>query len=82
MAADAVVEGLAKGDTSAAQLGKWGPEFDDGMDRMRRLVVEYYEGFSFGDSSRANPHLKGHLTDLLIGNLFNDHVGRSLSADG
>ena len=48
MAADAIVEGLAEGDTSAAQLGKWGPAFNEGMDRMRRLVCEYYDGFSFG----------------------------------
>jgi hypothetical protein len=45
------------------------------MDRIRRLVVEYYEGFSFGRFVRAHPNLKGHLTDLLIGNLFNDRVG-------
>src|SRR5437762_139884 len=52
MAADAIVEGLAKGDTSAAQLGKWGPEFNKGVDRMRRLVCEYYDGFSFGNFVR------------------------------
>lgn len=75
MAADAVVEGLRCGDLSAAQLGKWGPEFSQGMDRMRRLVCEYYDGFSFGAFVRRYPHYKGHLTDLLIGNLFNDYVG-------
>ena len=74
MAADAISEGLAKGDTSTAQLGKWEAEFNRGMDRMRRLVVEYYEGFSFGRFVKKHPHLKGHLTDLLIGNLFNDKV--------
>jgi flavin-dependent dehydrogenase len=74
MAADAICEGLERGDLSAAQLGKWGPEFNQGMDRMRRLVVEYYEGFSFGAFVRKHPHFKGHLTDLLIGNLFNDEV--------
>jgi flavin-dependent dehydrogenase len=74
MAADAVVEGLAKGDTSAAQLGKWADEFTRGMDRMRRLVCAYYEGFSFGRFVRLHPHLKGHLTDLLIGDLFKDSV--------
>src|SRR5205814_5939143 len=41
LAADAVAEGLSKGDTSAAQLGKWAPEFTRGMDRMRRLVCAY-----------------------------------------
>jgi flavin-dependent dehydrogenase len=74
MAADAVAEGLAKGDTSAAQLGKWEADFSRGMDRMRRLVCEYYDGFSFGRFVRNHPHLKGHLTDLLIGDLFKDEV--------
>jgi flavin-dependent dehydrogenase len=74
MAADAVVEGLAKVDTSAAQLGKWETEFTRGMNRMRRLVCAYYDGFSFGHFVRRHPHLKGHLTDLLIGDLFKDSV--------
>jgi flavin-dependent dehydrogenase len=74
LAADAVVEGLRQGDTSAAQLGKWEPGFVQGMDRMRRLVCEYYDGFSFGRFVKKHPHLKGHLTDLLIGDLFKDEV--------
>jgi flavin-dependent dehydrogenase len=74
LAADAVAEGIAKGDTSAAQLGKWGPDFIRGMERMRRLVIEYYDGFSFGRFVKRHPHLKGHLTDLLIGDLFEDKV--------
>ena len=55
MAADAIVEGLASGDTSAAQLGKWGPTLNQGIDRMRRLVCEYYNGFSFGNFMREHP---------------------------
>jgi len=74
LAADAIVDGLRTGDTSGEQLGKWGDDFREGMDRMRKLVVEYYDGFSFGRFIRKHPHFKGHLTDLLIGNLFNDHV--------
>lgn len=74
--ADAVNEGLAKGDTSAKQLGSWKPLFDEGMARMRRLVIEYYEGFSFGRFVKKHPEFKGHLTDLLIGNLFNDEVAQ------
>ena len=74
MAADAVVEGLQKDDTSAAQLGKWEAEFVKGMDRMRRLVCEYYDGFSFGRFVKKYPHFKGLLTDLLIGDLFKDEV--------
>jgi len=72
LAADAIAEGLAKGDTSAAQLGKWSPEFKQGMDRMRRMVLEYYEGFSFGRFVKQHPDHKGPLTDLLIGDLFKD----------
>src|SRR5215510_4745635 len=41
MAADAITEGLASGNTSAAQLGRWGASFNEGVDRMRRLVCEY-----------------------------------------
>ncbi len=74
LAADAVVEGLSKGDTSAAQLGKWAPEFNKGMDRMRRLVCEYYDGFSFGRFVKKHPQFKGLLTDLLIGDLFKESV--------
>jgi flavin-dependent dehydrogenase len=76
MAADAICEGLAKSDTSAAQLGRWGPEFNKGVDRMRRLVCEYYEGFSFGNFVRHYPHLQGTITDLLIGDLFTNRVDK------
>ncbi|MGL5098287.1 MAG: NAD(P)/FAD-dependent oxidoreductase, partial [Planctomycetia bacterium] len=65
---------LAAGDVSGAKLGCWGPEFTRGMDRMRRLVREFYDGFSFGRFVKGYPHLKGHLTDLLIGDLFTDKV--------
>jgi flavin-dependent dehydrogenase len=73
-AADAICEGLAMNDTSAAQLGKWGPGFHEGVDRMRRLVCEYYDGFSFGRFVKGFPHLQGRITDLLIGDLFTDKV--------
>jgi flavin-dependent dehydrogenase len=74
LAADAIIEGLAKGDVSAAQLGRWAPLFNRGVDRMRRLVCEYYDGFSFGHFVRTFPQLKGTVTDLLIGDLFEDRV--------
>jgi flavin-dependent dehydrogenase len=76
LAADAVVEGLKNGDTSAKQLGSWGPLFNQGVDRMRRLVCEYYGGFSFGNMVRQYPNLRGTLTDLLIGDLFHDGVDK------
>ncbi len=74
LAADAIVEGLAKNDTTAAQLGSWSADYGGGVDRMRRLVCEFYNGFSFGRFVKQYPQLKGHLTDLLIGDLFKDSV--------
>ena len=74
LAADAIVDGLARGDLSAAQLGRWGANFNQGVDRMRRLVCEYYDGFSFGEFVRTYPHLRGTITDLLIGDLFTPRV--------
>jgi flavin-dependent dehydrogenase len=74
LAADAIADGLAKGDTSAAHLGRWGAAFNKGVDRMRRLVCEYYDGFSFGRFVKEYPHLRGKVTDLLIGDLFDDKV--------
>jgi flavin-dependent dehydrogenase len=76
LAADAIVEGLKKNDVSEAQLGKWGATFNEGVDRMRRLVCEYYGGFSFGNMVRKYPDLRGTLTDLLIGDLFHDRVDK------
>src|SRR6266404_1779611 len=74
LAADTIAEGLARGDVSAAQIGRWGPMFNRGVDRMRRLVCEYYDGFSFGNFVRNYPQLKNTVTDLLIGDLFTDRV--------
>lgn len=74
LAADAIAAALDAGDISAARLGTWGPDYIRGMERMRRLVCEFYEGFNFGRFVKRHPHLKGHVTDLLIGDLFNDRV--------
>jgi flavin-dependent dehydrogenase len=76
LAADAIVDGLRTGDTTGAKLGAWGPAFNEGVDRMRRLVAEYYDGFSFGNMVRKYPDMQGTLTDLLIGDLFTDRVDR------
>ena len=43
---------------------------------MRRLVCEYYDGFSFGNFVRHYPELRGTVTDLLIGDLFTDSVDK------
>ena len=69
-------------DVSEAQLGKWGAGFNDGVDRMRRLVCEYYNGFSFGAFVRSIPELRGTVTDLLIGDLFTTARRQGVGADG
>ncbi len=74
LAADAIADGLKKGDTTGAQLGAWAQDFNTGVDRMRRLVCEYYAGFSFGNFMRHHPEMRGTVTDLLIGDLFTDRV--------
>ena len=74
LAGDAIVEGLGRDDVSEAQLGRWGADFNQGVDRMRRLVCEFYDGFSFGEFVRTYPHLRGTITDLLIGDLFTSRV--------
>src|SRR5262249_25953450 len=54
LAADAVAAGLRTGDLSGDQLGKWGPDFIRGMERMKRLVYAFYDGFSFGQFIRRH----------------------------
>ena len=77
MAADAIVEGFKKNDTSATQLGSWTDEFKDGTQWIRKLVSAYYTNeFSFGHFMRDFPQHQGNLTDLLIGRIFYDGAGR------
>jgi len=76
LAADAIHAALAGGDTSKAALGAWAPMFNQGIDRMRRLVCEYYAGFNFGTFIRHHPELRGAITDLLIGDLFTEQADR------
>jgi len=75
MAADAIIEGLAKNDLSAGQLSKWGDALSAGMTSIRKLVYAFYtKGFSFGKFIRENPQMKKNLVDLLIGNVFYEGV--------
>ncbi len=73
-AADAINEGLESGDLSGTQLGRWEKDFVAGMERMRRLVCEFYDGFSFGKFVRKHPDMKDLLTDVLIGDVFREEV--------
>ena len=79
LAADAVCDGLARGDTSGKQLGAWEEDYVRGMGRMRSLVFAYYAGFSFGKFVAKHPDRKGDLTDLLIGDLFRPELDETLA---
>jgi flavin-dependent dehydrogenase len=74
MAADAIDDALKANDTSEAMLRKWEKPYLQGMNRIRRLVCEFYDGLSFGRFIRKHPHLKGTVTDVLIGDVFKDEV--------
>jgi flavin-dependent dehydrogenase len=74
MAADNIAEAFEKNDFSEAHLRKWEKPFLKGVDRIRRLVCEYYDGLSFGRFVKKHPHLKGLVTDVLIGDVFKEEV--------
>lgn len=74
MAADAIGDALAVNDPSEANLRKWEANYNTGMDRMRRLVCEFYDGLNFGRLIRRHPDKKGLVTDVLIGNIFKDDI--------
>lgn len=75
LAADCVSEGLTVGDTSATQLGKWGPDFKEATNSVRKLVYAFYSGeFRVGCFVADHPEHRGNLTDLLIGRIFKPDV--------
>ncbi len=77
LAADCVVDALRKGDTSAAQLGRWVPEFTLATNWIRKLVRAFYSGqFRVGKFVQEYPQHHGPLTDLLIGRIFHPDAGR------
>jgi hypothetical protein len=74
---DCIVAALRQGDTSGAQLGGWTPEFQAGVQWIRKLAEAFYtDEFSFGQFLREHPQSRGNLTDLLIGRVFYEGVGR------
>jgi hypothetical protein len=55
-------------------LRSWEFEYNKAMNRMRNLVMAFYDGLNFGRLVRRYPDKKNLITDILIGNLFNDRV--------
>jgi len=74
LAADAISAALDRGDTSAAALGPWGPNYLAGMDRMRKLVCAFYDGLNFGQVVRRHGDAKPLITDILIGDIFKEEI--------
>jgi flavin-dependent dehydrogenase len=71
LAADAVDAALTAGDTSGARFATYGETLCRGIENMRKLVYAFYEPeFSFGRMNKVFPQVRGHLTDCLIGDLF------------
>src|SRR5690606_38190019 len=77
MTAETIHEGLVTGDLSAAQLGKHGPRFAQGMAHLKQLVYAFYDpDFHFAAFLREYPQHRDTITRLLTGDVFNDEVGQ------
>lgn len=74
MAAKTIGAALKENNLTENRLREWESTFFRGMERMRRLVVAFYDGLSFGKLVRSHPDKKGLITDVLIGNLFKDEI--------
>ncbi|MFO0788738.1 MAG: NAD(P)/FAD-dependent oxidoreductase [Pirellulales bacterium] len=76
LAADTIVEGLQKGDTSGEQLGKWVPHFARSTTWVRKLAEAWYCGqFRVGKFIREYPQHVRPMTDILIGRIFHEGAG-------
>ena len=76
LAADAVCEGLAEGDLSAARLGQYGDTYLAGMEAMRELVYAYYDpNFAVPKFLKEHPEHREAVVNLLVGNVFRRPIG-------
>jgi len=77
LAADCVVDGLRRDETSAAALGAWLPQFSRQTGLIRKLVQAYYSGeFRVGLFVQDYPQHRDELIDLLVGRIFDDRPRR------
>ena len=73
MVADAAHEAIQSGDCSAQVFEEYSEDVCRAIEAMRKLVYAFYdENFSFGQLLKKYPHLRGDLTDCLIGHLLKD----------
>lgn len=81
LAADYVDKALKSGDTSVDQFSEYGVMVCEAIERMRKIVYAFYDdNFSFAKLIKRHPHLREPLTDLLIGDLFNDQFDELFAA--
>ena len=77
LASDCIIDGLQSGDTSAATLGRWLPDFSRQTNLIRKLVYAFYSGeFRVGKFIQEYPQHQSELVDLLIGRVFDGCEGR------
>jgi len=70
-AADAVHEALHSRNVSGELLGRFGPRFVSGMQRIRQLVYAFYDpNFSFAAFIRRYPQYHDDVVRVLIGDVF------------
>ena len=73
MAAEAIGEALDAGDLRASRFDGYGEALCGHVETMRKIVYSFYDAnFSFGKVIRANPDVRGKLTDCLIGDVSKD----------
>lgn len=71
MAAEAIAEGIDRGDLSGEQLGSFKPRLSAGVDAIRQLVEAFYSAdFSIGRFLKSYPQHQGDVTGILIGDVF------------
>ncbi|MDA0350368.1 MAG: NAD(P)/FAD-dependent oxidoreductase [Verrucomicrobia bacterium] len=82
MAADAADEALKQDKPiKAADFEEYGERLCSSIETMRQVVYAFYdERFSFADLIKANMHLRGTLTDCLIGDLIDRDYAELLDA--
>jgi len=77
LAADCIIDGLRRGDTSAATLGRWLPDFSRQTGLLRKLVDAFYsDHFRVGKFIQEYPQHQSELVNMLIGRVFDGCEGR------
>ncbi|NOT00748.1 MAG: FAD-dependent oxidoreductase [Phycisphaerales bacterium] len=81
LAADTIHAALRDGDVCESRLAAYGSTLVQGMEMVRRLVHAFYDpSFSFGQFLRRFPDYRDYVARVLIGDVFNDEVGRMFDA--